>query len=180
MGDKELISAIKNNPEQGFRLLLRAYEQPLYWHIRRMVAAHDDARDATQETFIRVYRSIGQYSGRGSFRAWLFRIATGEALRLLSRRAGCAEVSLDDAPAELFELKADAYFDGSDRLAVRLQKAVLSLPAKQQLAFNLRYYDEMPYEDIAHVIGSTPAAAKMNYHLAKERIIKIMNNEQTF
>ena len=173
--DKDIILAMRKDAEKGFRLLMRSYKEPLYWHIRRLVVSHDDAQDAAQETFIRIFRSFAQYSEENSLRAWLFRIATNEALRLLGRQKSATMLSLDDVTADMLGAKADAYHDSSDAIVARLQRAILHLPAKQQLAFNLRYYDELSYEEIAEVAGSSAASAKMNYHLAKEKIIEYMN-----
>ena len=173
--DNQIISQIRENTEKGFRLLMAKYKEPVYWHIRRLVVSHADAQDATQEAFIRIFRSIDQYSGEGTFRAWIFRIATNEALRLLGRNQDKATLSLDDAPLVALTMKADDYFDYGNAEAVKLQKAITALPAKQQLAFNLRYYDDLSYKEIAAVTGSTEATVKANYHFAKERIIKYMN-----
>ena len=172
--DNQIISLIRENAEQGFRLLMAKYKEPIYWHIRRLVVSHVDAQDATQETFVRVFRSFSQYSGEGTFKSWIFRIATNEALRILGKRKGEAQLSLDEASDDLFNLKADDYVDYSDAEAVKLQKAILALPAKQQIAFNLRYYDEMSYDDIALVTGSTAANVKANYHYAKEKIVNYL------
>ena len=172
--DNVFIQAIRKRPEHGFRLLLQRYQQPVYWHIRRLVVAHDDAQDAMQETFVRVFRSFDQYDENQPLAAWIFRIATNEALRLLGKRKGEAQLSLDEASDDLFNLKADDYVDYSDAEAVKLQKAILALSAKQQIAFNLRYYDEMSYDDIALVTGSTAANVKANYHNAKEKIVNYL------
>lgn len=172
--DKEIISAIRQDPERGFRLLMANYKEPVYWHIRRLVVSHADAQDAAQEAFVRVFRNFCQFTEGNSFRAWIFRIATNEALRLLGRMKNATTLSLDEVTADMLGVKADAYFNSSDALVARLQQAILRLPAKQQLAFNLRYYDDMSYDEIAQVAGSSPATVKMNYHLAKEKIIDYM------
>ena len=169
--DKDIILAMREDAEKGFRLLMATYKEPLYWHIRRLVVSHDDAQDAAQETLIRIFRSFGQYSEENSLRAWLFRIATNEALRLIERRRE------DSMPIEkVFDIQADSYINYSDLEAVRLQKAILTLPPKQQLAFNLRYYDEMDYEEIAQIADTTASSVKASYHVAKEKIIKYMTN----
>lgn len=169
--DKDIVKAMRENAERGFRLLMRSYKKPLYWHIRRLVVSHDDAQDALQEAFIRIFRSFGQYNEQNSLRAWLFRIATNEAFRLIERRHE------DTMPIEkVFDVQADSYINYSDLEAVRLQKAILSLPPKQQLAFNLRYYDEMDYEEIAQIADTTAASVKASYHVAKEKITKYMTN----
>ena len=165
---------MKKDAQKGFDLLMASYMKPVYWHIRRMVVAHADAQDVMQETFVRVFRSFNQYKENQPLNAWVFGIATNEALRILGKRKGEAQLSLDEASDDLFNLKADDYVDYSDAEAVKLQKAILALPAKQQVAFNLRYYDEMSYEDIALVTGSTAANAKANYHKAKEKIVNYL------
>lgn len=172
--DEAIIQAIRSDPEQGFRMLVGTYGKALYWHIRRLVVAHDDAEDAAQETLIRAFRSFGTYRADSSLSTWLYRIATREALRVIERRPA-EKAILEEAAGSPGEPVAESYVDYSDLEAVRLQQAILSLPAKQQLAFNLRYYDEMGYEAIAEVIGSTAAAAKANYHVAKEKIIQYIN-----
>lgn len=164
-----------SDAESGFRSLMAKYKSPIYWHIRRLVVSHADAQDAAQETFVRVYRSIGRHKEVKSLRAWIYRLATNEALRLLSRRR--EELLPPDGPEpETERLTADEYVDYTDLEAVRLQKAILSLPDKQQVTFNLRYYDEMGYDEIAAITDSTAAGAKANYHAAKEKIIKYMNS----
>jgi len=172
MKDKEIIECLKVEPGKGFRLLMDKYEQPLYWHIRRLIVSYDDSKDVAQETFVRIFRNIDKFDGK-SFPAWLYRIATNEALRFLGKRseeAGGLELAVN--------MTADSYTDYSDLEAVRLQKAILTLPPKQQAAFNMRYYDEMGYDEIAQAIDSTAAAAKMNYKLAKDRIIKYMTENE--
>ena len=176
--DNQIIPAIRENAERGFRLLMAEYKEPVYWHIRRLVVSHADAQDATQETFVRIFRSFSQYNGEGTFKAWIFRIATNEALRLLGRNQGKTTLSLDETAPALLTMKADNYMDYSDVEAVKLQKAILALPAKQQLAFNLRYYDDLSYKEIATVTNSTEATVKANYHFAKEKIIKYMNSNE--
>ena len=167
--DKDIIYTMREDAERGFRLLMQSYKEPIYWHIRRLVVSHADAQDAAQEVFIRIFRSFRQYNEANSLRAWLFRIATNEALRLIERRRQ------DSMPIEsVFDIQADSYTDYSDLEAVRLQKAILSLPPKQQLAFNLRYYDEMDYEEIAQIADTTEASVKASYHVAKEKIINYL------
>lgn len=173
--DKDIVQALREKSENGFRLLMSKYGQPVYWHIRRLVVAHDDAQDATQETFIRIFRSIDKFRQDSSFRGWIFRIATNEALRLIDSRKP-DHVSLETDGNCASRILADTDVDYTDLEAVKLQKAILSLPAKQQAAFNLRYYDELSYEDIAEATGSTPSSAKMNFHIAKEKIIRYMNS----
>lgn len=173
--DKAILKAMAEQPNEGFRLLMSHYQQPIYWHIRRIVVVSDDAQDATQETFVRVFTSFAQFDQQRSLKTWIFRIATNEALRLLQRRQTLNTRSIDDDEAPALNLAADPDVDTGDALALKLQQAILSLPHKQQMAFNLRYYDELPYEEIAEIMESTAATVKANYHLAKEKIIQYMN-----
>lgn len=172
--DEKIISQMASRPEDGFRLLMAKYKVPVYWYIRRLVVGHDDAEDVVQETFVRVFRSFEQFRGDCSLSSWIYRIATNEALRFLSRGSE-RPYSLDDETVHADRVMADEYVDYSDAEAVKLQKAILSLPMKQQTAFTLRYYDEMSYDDIAAVINCSPVSAKVNYHIAKEKIIEYMN-----
>jgi len=175
VNDKGIVDTLKECPENGFRMLMMKYQEPVYWHIRRLVVSHDDAQDASQETFVRIYHSFNQYRGDCSLRSWIYRIATNEALRLISKRKQ-EEVSLESDSTGVSLIPADNYIDFDDKVAVKLQKAILSLPPKQQLAFNMRYYDELGFDEIAKVADSTPASIKASYHVAKEKIIKYMNS----
>ena len=158
MNEKYIVKLLGWNLQLGFRVLMKEYRDPIYWHIRRITVNSEDAQDATQETFIRVYRS---------FTAWLYRIATNEALRIIDKRHPTVNVE-DNADA--MSILADEYIDLSDVEAVNLQKAIHSLPRKQQLTFNLRYYDELSFDKIAEITDSTPGSAKANWHNAKVKI----------
>lgn len=175
INDNGIIDTQKESPERGFRMLMMKYQEPLYWHIRRLVVSHDDAQDAAQETFVRIYRSFDQYRGDCSFRSWIYRIATNEALRIISKRRQ-EVVSLESAATGVQFIAGDNYIDYDDKVAVKLQKAILTLPPKQQLAFNLRYYDELAFDEIARIADSTPSSIKASYHVAKEKIVKYMNS----
>lgn len=175
INDNGIIDTLKESPERGFRMLMMKYQEPLYWHIRRLVVSHDDAQDAAQETFVRIYRSFDQYRGDCSFRSWIYRIATNEALRIISKWRQ-EVVSLESAATGVQFIAGDNYIDYDDEVAVKLQKAILTLPPKQQLAFNLRYYDELAFDEIARIADSTPSSIKASYHVAKEKIVKYMNS----
>lgn len=172
--DSDILLSIKRDAETGFRLLMSYYREPVYWHIRRMVIHHADAQDATQETFIRVFRSISWFKGESSLKVWIYRIATNEAMRQMDKKRN-EYLSIVDADSEVRQITAEEYINYEDAEAVKLQNAILSLPPKQQLAFNMRYYDEMDYDEIAKVIGSTMSSVKASYHIAKEKIIKYMS-----
>lgn len=171
MEDKELVSLLKADPNKGFSLFMEKYREAVYWHIRRLVVSYDDAKDVAQETFVRIFRNIHQYKAGNSFAAWVYRIATNESLRFLNKRKEEGE-PLENA----FMARADHYIDYADLEAVKLQRAIHALPPKQQATFNMRYFDEMGFEEIAHATGSTPSAAKMNYKLAKDKITKYLKD----
>lgn len=175
ISDQELVEQLDRAPAQGFALLVAAYREPIYWHIRRLVVVHEDAHDASQEALIRIYKGLGSRRPEGSLRSWIYTIATGEALRLIERRKRDT-ASLDELVLSQPVYSPHGSEDNTDEVAIllRLQRAMLSLPHKQQLAFSLRYYDELSFEEIAQVIDSSPSSAKANYHLAKERITKYL------
>ncbi len=157
INDNGIMEVLKENPQNGFRMLMAKYQEPVYWHIRRLVVSHDDAQDASQETFVRIYRSFGNYRGDCSLRSWIYRIATNEALRLISKRKQ-EVVSIESESTGVNLVPADNYIDFDDKVAVKLQKAILSL------------------DEIAKVADSTPTSIKASYHVAKEKIIKYMNS----
>ena len=175
--DKELLHALKTDMQRGFGMFMQRYREPVYWHVRRLVVSHDDAEDVTQEVFVRVLRSVEKFRAECSLTSWVYRIATNEALRLInSRRSDTCPI--DTAPAKVIgNIEADNYVDFDDAIAVKFQQAIHSLPPKQQATFNLRYYDELDYEEIAEITQSTPASAKANYHMAKQKIETYMNNK---
>ena len=173
--DKDIINAVRRDSQNGFRILMKEKWESVYWHIRRLVIHHADAQDATQETFIRLFRSFNKFRGESSLKVWIYRIATNEALRVIGKRRNDI-ISIDDDNVSDVRMIADEeYVNYADVEAVKLQNAILSLPPKQQLTFNMRYYDELEYDEIASIIGSTPSSVKASYHIAKEKIIKYMN-----
>lgn len=148
----------------------RQYGQQLYWHIRRLVVSHDDAEDALQETFIKIFTKADGFKGdEGSLAAWFYQIATREALQLLRRRAKPFQ-SLDSLGESLSELVAIESAPDADRTAVLFQQALMTLPTQQRIAFNLRYYDELPYEQIARITGKSEGTLRTNYHYSVEKI----------
>ena len=158
----------KRTPAVTFEEVIRDYEQPLYWHIRRMVVSHDDASDVLQETFINIYKGLPSLREKAALRSWVYRIANNECIRFLSRRK---EQALTEENAFLAEqLESSPGVDLSDGAALRFQKALLSLSPQQRTVFTLRYYDDLSYDEIAEVTGSSVATLKVAYHYAKEKI----------
>lgn len=173
--DNDIYTSMRRNPESGIRMVMQKYGETVYWHARRLLVSHDDAQDAVQETFIKVYRSFHSLKEAKALRSWIYRIATNEALRFIERNKTprLLTESIDDSATDI---AAADYTDYTDLEAVKLQKAILSLPPKQQATFNMRYYDEMEYQQIAEAMETTVSTVKVNYHLAKEKIIKYMNS----
>jgi RNA polymerase sigma-70 factor, ECF subfamily len=156
--------------ERGFRLLMNQYRERLYWHIRRLVLVHEDADDVLQNTFIKVYRGILQFEGKSKLYTWLYRIATNEALSHLQSSARNSAASIDDESSSLVgRLQADSWFDG-DAVQLQLQKAIAQLPEKQRIVFNLRYYEEMPYEEMASMLDTSAGALKASFHHAVKKV----------
>lgn len=155
-------------------MLMETFQQPVYWHIRRMVVSHDDAEDVLQETFIRIFRYLGDFRAESSLATWIYRIATNECIRFLNRRKEMA-VSTEEVQEELMgKLMASEYVDYDNEMAVKFQQAILTLPEKQRVVFNLRYYDDLSYEEISKITGSKVETLKSNYHFAKEKIKEYM------
>lgn len=173
--DNDIYTSMRRNPESGIRMVMQKYGEPVYWHARRLLVSHDDAQDAVQEIFIKVYRSFHSLKEAKALRSWIYRIATNEALRIIERNKTprLLTESIDDS---VTDIAAADYTDYTDLEAVKLQKAILSLPPKQQAVFNMRYYDEMEYPQIAEAMETTVSTVKVNYHIAKEKIIKYMNS----
>ena len=171
INEKEIIDLCNADLNKGFKLLMERYQEPVYNNARRLLVSHEDAQDALQETFIRVYRSWSLFRGDSALSTWIFRIATNESLRILDNRKKRANLSDEEMQENLLDkLKVSDYIDYEDEMAVKFQAALLSLPEKQRLVFNLRYYDELSYEEIAKVLDSKVETLKVNYHYAKEKI----------
>ena len=169
--EKEIKDLCNQDLRRGIRLLMDRYQEPLYGYVRRLLVTHEDAQDALQETFVRVYRSWDSFRGDSALSTWLYRIATNEALRILEARKREAHLTDEGMQEDLIaRLMATDYVDYDDGMAVKFQAAVLSLPEKQRLVFNFRYYDELSYEEIAGILGTKVETLKVNYHYAKEKI----------
>ena len=162
--------------ERGFRMLVEKFQSSMYWHIRRMVVSHEDAEDVLQETFIKIFRHLGDFREESSLSTWIYRITTNECIRFLNRRKD-ETVSDEEIQADLMnKLMASEYVDYDNAMEVKFQKAILTLPEKQRLVFNLRYYDELKYEEISRITDTKVETLKANYHFAKEKIKEYMIN----
>ena len=155
---------------EAFRELLQLYQKPLYNHIRNIVLNHDDADDVLQNTFIKVFQNIKNFKGESKLFSWMYRIATNEALSFLQQKAKKQGISNAEARQKaLNKLESDVFFDG-DEIQLKLQKAIATLPEKQQLVFKMKYFEELKYEEISEIVDTSVGALKASYHLAVKKI----------
>lgn len=179
MEDKEILEKFAN-PESrnvAFNQLVRKYQQKVYWHIRKMVIDHDDTDDLTQEVFLKVWKNLENFRQDAQLFTWIYRIATNECLTFLASKKRRFFLPINDVAAELSEkIDASATISG-DEIQLKLQKALLKLPDKQRLVFNMKYYDEMKYEEISQVLGTSVGALKASYHHAVKKIEEFLKQD---
>lgn len=172
----EKFSDLKTRNE-AFNLLLTKYQQKIYWHIRRLVLDHDDTDDLVQDVFIKVWKNLEKFRSDSQLYTWLYRIATNESITFLNKKKQRNNTPLDEVSGELAEtLVAASYFNG-DKIQMKLQKALLTLPEKQRLIFNMKYFDELKYEEISEITGTSVGALKASFHIAVKKIEVLMLNE---
>ncbi len=161
----------------AFAQVISLYSEPLYWQIRRMVQSHDDANDLLQNTFMKAWLSIENFRGDARLSTWLYKIAINEAITHLARERKRNNISIDDEASALAAIiEADTNIDG-DRLAQELRKAIAALPEKQRIVFNMKYFDDLRYEDISNILGTSIGALKASYHLAVKKIEKFFSEK---
>jgi RNA polymerase sigma factor (sigma-70 family) len=176
--DSELLVEFRNpsTKEKAFTSIIKKYQERLYWHIRRMVVEHEDANDVLQNVFIRVWNGLMNFKEESQLYTWLYRIATNESLTFLENLKKRSAVSLSDVESGLEnKVKADKYFD-PNKLEWKLQVAIQQLPEKQRLVFSLRYYDELPYEEMSRILDTSEGALKASYHHAVKKIEDYIRN----
>lgn len=155
---------------EAFNLLIRKYQQKIYWHIRRMVINHDDADDLVQEVFVKVWKNLGGFRSDSQLYTWLYRIATNECITFLNKKKNQQNIPLEDVAYDLADSLHDSnYFDGN-KAQLKLQQALLTLPEKQRLVFNMKYFDDLKYEEISEIVGTSVGALKASFHLAVKKI----------
>lgn len=170
--EKEFIQQLLNPKTQNtaFQKLISDYQKPLYAHIRNIVLNHDDADDVLQNTFVKVFQYLKNFKGESKLFSWMYRIATNEALTFLSQKAKLKGITAEDLQKKAIDnLKSDVYFDG-DEIQIKLQKAIITLPEKQQLVFKMKYFEDLKYEEIADILGTSVGALKASYHHAVKKI----------
>ena len=175
--DGHILSLIREpaTKDKGFRVMMDKYKERIYWHIRRLVVSHEDAEDILQETFINAYRFIDSFNGKSKIYTWLYRIATNECIRLL-RSTKKMKQNIEELTDKHILKLGETDMESGDEILVKFQNASLRLPEKQRLVFTMRYYDDLPYEDIRYILKTSVSALKTNYHYAQEKIKRHMLN----
>ena len=170
--EKKLVTDLQNQKtaHKAFELLVNQYSEPLYWHIRKMVTDHSDANDLLQNVFLKAWKNIHNFRGDAKVSTWLYKIAVNESINFLNKERQRQGITDDGDDSFLLQnIERDPYFDG-DSLQIELQKAIANLPEKQRIVFNMRYYDEMKYEEISEILGTSVGALKASYHHAVKKI----------
>jgi RNA polymerase sigma-70 factor (ECF subfamily) len=162
--------------EEAFNDIVKIHQQMLYWHIRRLVVSHEETEDLLQETFYKAYRNLDRFNGFSSLKTWLYKIATNECLSFIKKKKRSLNTKSDLNAPLVEQLKAETILD-SDDIEVKFHEAILRLPPQQQLVFHLRYYDDLSYEEIKHITGSTVATLKTNYHYAFHKLKNFLTEE---
>lgn len=179
ISDQALLDEFKveSTRERAFNKIIKKYQEKLYWHVRRMVINHEDANDVLQNTFIKTWNYLDGFRGDSNLYTWMYRIATNETLTFLVKEKKRKSISLsDDETSPIYKLKAQSGFD-ANKLEWKLQEAIQSLPEKQRIVFTLRYYDEMPYEQMSQVLDTSTGALKASYHHAVKKVEEYIKKE---
>ncbi|MEM6517655.1 MAG: RNA polymerase sigma factor [Bacteroidota bacterium] len=160
----------KSTKETAFKELLQLYKERLYWHIRHIVKSHDDADDVLQNTFIKVYKNINKFNGDSKLYSWMYRIASNESITHINKNAKRLSFSTEEYQEHAINnLSADVYFEGKD-IQLKLQKAIATLPEKQQTVFNMKYFQEITYREMSEILETSEGALKASYHIAVKKI----------
>ena len=180
--EKALVVALQSetDKEVAFRALVSQYKEPLYWLIRKIVLNHDDTDDVLQNTFIKVFKNIDSFKSESKLYTWLYRIATNEAITFLNKRAKRANVTMEEVKEQaIANLRSDVYFDG-DAIQLQLQQAIATLPAKQQLIFTMKYFENHTYEQLSEILDTSVGGLKSSYHIAVKKVTDYIRNNETF
>ncbi len=170
--EEQLIIQLQSdaNKEKAFRDLISLYKERLYWHIRGIVKSHDDTDDVLQNTFIKIFKNIDKFKGNSKLYSWMYRIATNESITLINKNAKRLKISNKEVQQlAINNLKSDVYFEG-DTIQLKLQEAIAMLPEKQQLVFNMKYFQDIKYKDMSEILETSEGALKASYHIAVKKI----------
>lgn len=176
--EKLLVQQLKHvsTQETAFRQLMQLYKKQLYWHIRKMVISHDDTDDVLQNTFIKVFKNIHSFKEESKLYSWMYRIATNEAITFIKQKAAKQQVNISELQYKLVEkLDTDDLYTG-DEIQQLLQKAIISLPQKQQLVFNMKYFNEMKYTEMSEILETSVGALKSSYFIAVKKIEEFLKS----
>jgi len=177
--DKDIIKGVKTRGQEeiAFNQLVGKYQERLYWHIRKIVIDHDDADDVLQNTMIKVWRSLGNFRAESGLYTWLYRVATNEALSFLKQKKKKSFAPWVDVEEQMGQnLEADPWFNG-DEIQLKLQQAILKLPEKQRIVFNMKYFDQLKYEEMSEILGTSVGALKASYHHAVKKIESMLGGD---
>lgn len=177
--DEELLKLLRegNNPNYAFNLLVRQYQEKIYFFVRRMVIDHDDADDVVQNVFIKIWKNLGSFREDSRLFTWIYRIAVNESISFLNSRKLRTFISLSSFEARMINSIGDDSFFSGDEVEKKLQKAIIRLPAKQRMVFNMRYFDELSYEEMSDILGTSVGALKASFHFATKKITEIVQND---
>ncbi len=179
MDEQLIIDKIKADAtrQEGFRLLLGEYQERIYWHVRKMVIDHDDANDVTQEIFVKIWKNLDKFREDSKLFTWIYRIATNECLNFLNKKKRRSIIPLKEGAPELSAQLDEGSHISGEEIQLILQKAILTLPDKQRAVFNMKYFDELKFDEIADITGTSVGALKASYHLAVKKIEKFINGD---
>ncbi|MFH6769855.1 RNA polymerase sigma factor [Gaetbulibacter aquiaggeris] len=176
--ESELVEKLKSdtNIDSAFQDLVSLYKERLYWHIRNIVKSHDDADDVLQNTFIKVYKNIGNFKGESKLFSWMYRIATNEAITFINKNAKRLQITSEETQTiAINNLASDVYFEG-EAIQLKLQKAIAALPQKQQLVFNMKYFEDLKFKEMSDILETSEGALKASYHIAVKKIQDYLTN----
>ncbi|MFV8226015.1 RNA polymerase sigma factor [Christiangramia aquimixticola] len=170
--EEQLLKKLKDSAtsHEAFRELISLYKERLYWHIRNITKDHQDTDDILQNTFIKIYKNIGQFKGDSKLYSWMYRIATNESITFINKKAKRLKISSSELQDQIIDnLESDVYFEGSE-IQLKLQKAIATLPQKQQQVFNMKYFQELKYREMAEILDTSEGALKASFHIASKKI----------
>lgn len=179
INELELLNRLnaEQTKEQAYKELLNLYKERLYWHIRHIVKSHDDTDDVLQNTFIKVYKNINGFKGDSKLFSWMYRIATNEAITHLNQNSKRYSISSEELQQKVVNnLKSDVYFEGDD-IQLKLQQAIATLPQKQQLVFNMKYFEDIKYSEMSNILDTSEGALKASYHIAVKKIEEYLTKD---
>lgn len=173
----KLVKSLQSQNDAAFKELVTLYKERLYWHIRHIVKSHDDADDVLQNTFIKVFQNIKNFKGDSKLYSWMYRIATNESITFINQKAKKLQISNEEVTALAIQnMKSDVYFEG-DAIQLQLQEAIAKLPEKQQLVFNMKYFQDIKYKDMAEILDTSEGALKASYHIAVKKIEEYLTQD---